>query len=142
MRKLSSLLVALGLLVSGGCAKQPEAEAPTPEKVGKAPAKAGEESTAAKISKVVFLDQKECCDCTRERQAKTWGALQSVIKEMKPTPVVEVVHRDTQPEDAAMFLDLEPVMVSPGLYFFGGDGVLTDTLQGELTAAQILKVME
>ena len=142
MRRLFSLLVALGLLVSGGCAKQAETEAPTPEKVAEGSAKTGDKRTAAKIAKIIFLDQKECCDCTRERQAKTWDALQSAIKGMNPIPVVEIVHRDTQPDDAGMFLDLEPIMVSPGLYFFGGDGLLKDTLQGELTEAQILKVMQ
>ena len=139
------MLIVVVLCFSCGCAKPSEAEAPAPaekKKAEAAPAQAGDEKAAPKVAKIVFLDQKECCNCTRERQKKTWNALQAVIDKMEPKPVVEVVHRDTEPEEAQLFLDLEPTMVSPGLYFFGGDGLLVDTLQGELTEAQILKVMD
>lgn len=141
--KLPSVIFCSVLIsVVMGCEKPAEKAAPATEKEQKAPSQKDEQKVGSKIGKIVFLDQKECCNCTRERQARTWDALQAVIEKMEPKPAVETVHRDTQPEDAQMFLDLEPTMVSPGLYFFGVDGLLVDTLQGELTEAQILKLME
>ncbi len=142
MKKPATVLIFTALCFLAGCAKPPETRESAVAAEQKAEGQAGEQKAGPKIAKVVFLDQKECCDCTRERQNRSWNALQAVVTKMEPAPTVEVVHRDTEPEAGSMFLDLEPIMVSPGLYFFGADGLLVETLQGELTEAQILKVME
>ena len=94
------------------------------------------------IATIVFVDQENCCDCTRERQEATWESLQTALGTIDAPPKVEVVHLDTQAEDAQLYLDLKPIMVAPGLYFFDGAEVLSEMLQGELSVEQIARVIK
>ncbi len=99
------------------------------------------EVAGATVATVVYVDQESCCDCTRERQDKTWANLQAVLGAMEVSPKVQVVHLDTQAEDAQLYLDLKPIMVPPGLYFFDGNEVLAEMIQGELSQEQIGKAL-
>jgi len=92
------------------------------------------------VAKIVFLDQEQCCDCTRERIDGTWSELTAALGEGSEVPV-ERIHNDTQEDLARPYLDLRPMMVAPGLYFLDPDGGLIEMLQGELTQAQITAVL-
>jgi len=90
----------------------------------------------------VFVDQENCCDCTGKRQAATWKNLQDALGGVAKPPPVEVVHLDSQADQARVYLDLKPVMVPPGLYFFDEEGVLAEMLQGEVTREQLEKALQ
>ena len=134
-----TFLVALSVVYASGCSGKKTA--PEPEKLESA-SKALDAAAGGEIGSVVFVDQENCCDCTRTRQAATWANLQSVLGTMTTPPKVELVHLDTQSEDAQLYLDLKPIMVSPGLYFFDGSEVLVEMLQGEVTVEQIGRVLQ
>jgi hypothetical protein len=130
------ILVFFALLLTGCVKQQPAAEGePAPSLGADGVATAG-----SKIMSVVYVDQESCCDCTRERQDRTWSNLQAAIGAMKSPPKIEVVHLDTEAESVQLYLDLKPIMVPPGLYFFDGSEVLVEMLQGELSREQIEKV--
>lgn len=138
--KIAALLLGLFLFACGGepTGASGEPVAPTDEAASSSPEPAGE--AAMVVAKIVFLDQKECCDCTRARIDGTWAELQVALGTDAPLPV-ERIHMDTQPTAAEPFLALRPTMVPPGLYFLDADGALVEMLQGELTEAQIASMI-
>lgn len=96
---------------------------------------AAAEASAA-VARIVFVDQEECCACTRDRTDATWAALQGALGSQPQVPV-ERIHSDTQAEAAGPYLAMQPMMVVPGLYFLDAEGQLVEMLQGELTAEAI-----
>lgn len=128
-----ALLVVSGVLVSG-CGNAP-AGTPPAVKSGAAVA-----STAPALAKIVFVDQEECCNCTRDRIDATWKAIMDAVGEPPVVPV-ERIHSDTQPELAAEYTTFKPIMVMPAVYFVGADGSVLEMLQGELRAVQIIQTM-
>lgn len=135
---LLSTLLALGLL---GCTAENPAATVTP-----APASASRPATkqpapvAATIARIVFVDKKQCCDCTRDRIAKSWKALTDAMGS-PPSPPVERIHLDTQAARAAPYIKQRAIMVPPAIYFFDQQGKLVQMLQGELKSAQIKKIL-
>ena len=95
-----------------------------------------EPTAAADVARIVFIDQEECCECTRKRTDATWAALNEALEGRADVPV-ERVHSDSQEAQAQPYLDMRPMMVVPGLYFLDAEGDLVEMLQGELTAEQI-----
>lgn len=130
------LLGAVGLLIGCG-GKRNESNPAAP---GKAAARS-DSNSARVVAAVVYVDVENCCDCTRDRQAATWANLQSALRAMSNPPRVEVVHLDTQSDGAQLYLDLKPLMVPPGLYFFDDSEVLVEMLQGEVATDQIVQVL-
>jgi len=113
-------VLGLGLAACGGA----KADAPA------------ESTTAAEVARIVFIDQEECCECTRERTDATWAALSQALETSATVPV-ERIHSDSQKTEAQPYLDMRPMMVVPGIYFLDADGGLIEMLQGEQTAEQI-----
>jgi len=109
---------------------------------GKASPNAAPTAPGGKVKRVVFLDTQECCDCTRNRQDASWSVLQQVLDELPVKPLMETIHVDTQAGKAAVYIDLEPVMVTPGLYFFDHSEILIQMIQGEVTREQIEKIVK
>jgi hypothetical protein len=140
-----ALLIGIALNSCGG--KKTTEKNPLPGQ-GKQPAKVAgtgqeaEQTSSSTVKRVVFVDQQEACDCTQERQVKSWNNLQAALAGMESPPIVEVVHFDTQAEDAQMYLDLKPIMVSPGIYFFDGKEELIEGLQGEVTSVQVTTILQ
>jgi hypothetical protein len=130
-------LLFFSLLLVGCAKQQPAAEA----EQAASPGADGRATAGSQIMSVVYVDQESCCDCTRERQDKTWGNLQAALGTVENPPKIEVVHLDTEAESAQLYVDLKPIMVPPGLYFFDGSEVLVEMLQGELSQEQIEKVL-
>lgn len=90
------------------------------------------------ISRVVFVDQEQCCDCTQDRIDVTWEALSTAIEDEDIQ--IERFHRDTQETAVAPFQEMRPIMVVPAVYFLDPEGNLVEQLQGELTVEQIRAV--
>lgn len=98
-------------------------------------------STTKPVAKIVFLDKENCCKCTGERTEKSWNALQAALKAKTASVPVERVHVDTQAEQAGTYKALKPMVTVPALYFLDADGNLVDMLQGEVTQAQVEKLL-
>lgn len=90
----------------------------------------------AVLARLVFIDQENCCQCTRDRIESSWAALESVNASVGGLPV-ERIHKDTESELAAIYVDRRPVMVIPGIYFIGSDNNILELLQGEVRTDQI-----
>lgn len=95
-----------------------------------------------RIGRIVFLDKENCCNCTRTRQDATWANLQEALRDINSKPDVEVVHVDTQGERAGEYRDLEPTMVTPGMYFFDQDDAYLELLQGDISTDQIRRMLK
>lgn len=98
-------------------------------------------STLKPVAKIVFVGMEECCKCTRERTARSWGALQAALKGKFASAPVARVHVDTQADQAAKYKAMKPMVAIPALYFLDADGNLLDLLQGEVTQAQVEKLL-
>ena len=137
------LLVVAGLLAGCNPGKGPPASA----KGAKAPATKGEPAPKVEglapdaVHRIVLLEKKDCCDCTNERQAKVRDLLQARIEKLAHKPVVETIYTDADADTAQLYLDIKPVMVTPGIYFFDGTDTLKEFLQGELTDKQLLELL-
>lgn len=128
-----SILVA-SCVVFAGCGNAPAGTTP----VGKPAATTPSEGPA--LAKIVFVDQVECCNCTKNRIDATWKALTEAVGEPPVIPV-ERIHSDTQPDLAAEYTTFKPIMVMPAVYFVGADGSVLEMLQGELRTVQIIETL-
>jgi hypothetical protein len=127
------LAAGLGvLLITGACVDQ-ATPAPTarPEASASAPA-----AVKVPVAKVVFVGQKECCDCTRDRIQKSWAALEQALAG-KPGIVVERLDLDGDSSRVAEIETLGKIMVVPGVYLLSADGKLIRLLQGEVSREQV-----
>lgn len=126
------LILLLGFL--GGCQ---ESRASAEEAATAAEAlSAKPPQDAAVTTRIIFVDKEHGCECTQKRVDTGWSALQTALAG-KPTPTVERLHLDTQPDQVAPYRTLRPMMAVPALYFVSATGGLVELLQGEVTPAQI-----
>lgn len=88
------------------------------------------------VSRIVFVDQEQACQCTQSAISASWTAVQSAVGEGGSVQV-ERVHRDTQSDQAAPYGQLRPMVTVPGIYFLDSSGALVEMLQGEVTEAQV-----
>jgi len=112
------------------CAGDPT---PAPGAVAAAP--------ASRVVQVVFVEKENCCQCTRTRQENSWKSLQDALGASGVSVDVVKVYVDTQSDAAQVYLDMRPLMATPGLYFLDGSGFLVELLQGEVAQAQIENVL-
>lgn len=142
MNHVASLFILLSL--GTGTAGCNESRASTEGKATVIKAASAASTTAGptqlQVTKVVFIDKQEACDCTRARVTKGWDALQAALGG-KPTPNIERLYVDTQPEQVQPYRAMRPMMAVPALYFLNANGSLVDQLQGEFSAAQIQAVL-
>lgn len=96
---------------------------------------------AAPVARIVFLDKEDACDCTRQRIAGTWAALQAALGTPASLPV-ERIHVDTQAALAQTYTLVRPLLVAPGVYLLDANDAVIDVLQGEVTSAQIAAKLE
>ncbi|MFH1131838.1 MAG: hypothetical protein V1754_10915 [Pseudomonadota bacterium] len=92
------------------------------------------------VARIVFVGQKQACDCTRNRIETTWNTLSGVIKNRSNIPVKRI-ERDVDTQEAQKMNNLRPLMVVPGIYFFDKQDGLLELLQGEVAKDQIEKVI-
>ncbi len=94
---------------------------------------AGVAASDAKVASVVFIDKQDACDCTRKRADDSYASLESALGAGASIPV-DRIYIDSDKERAAPYLEMQAVMVIPGIYFLDGKGGLVAMLQGEQTA--------
>lgn len=99
-----------------------------------------QEKANDKVVSIVFVGQKQACDCTRNRIETTWNTLTEVLKK-KPELPVKRIARDVDVEEAENMAVLKPLMVAPGIYFLGAQDDIVDLLQGEVSKEQIESVI-
>lgn len=135
-------LLLVSLLALSGCSKgSADSEAPAQKQAKTQSGKSGNgEPVVVGVAKIVMLDKEECCECTGARQKASLDAMKSVIEARGSKATLEVIHLDTQPDEAQPYLAMKPLMVPPGMYFLDASGNLLELLQGEVTAEQIEQV--
>jgi len=94
----------------------------------------------AKVTRIVFIDKKDACDCTRKRADDSWASLAEALGDGAKIPV-ERIYIDTEEDRAAPFLALQKLMVIPGIYFLDDNGNLVAMLQGEQTASKLASAL-
>ena len=130
---VSLALVATVLVV--GC-NSPGQAAPAPG--GSSTASAAQ--TTGAVARIVFVGQHEACDCTKNRIATTWKALETALADRKDLPV-ERLELDVDAAKVDPYEQLQALMTAPGLYLLDDNGKLVKMLQGELTVAQISRAL-
>ena len=99
------------------------------------------DNAGAQVSRIVFVGQKDACQCTRDRIDASWAALETVLSR-HPTVLVERVQEDVDTARVEECAKLKPIMVVPGIYFLNEKGKLVELLQGEVNAEQVTAVLE
>ena len=135
--RVLSMLVALSFAAASGCGDgQPSAPAPA---ATAEPTAAGQVGTA--VSKIVFVGQKDACECTRKRIDSGWSALSAVLAE-HPQIQVEKIQLDVESKRYDELDDLRSLLVAPGIYCFDGSGKLVELLQGEVEEYKIAELLK
>lgn len=117
------------IIVVAGCEKD-AVEAPA----------AKQENPGTRVASIVFVGQKDACQCTRDRIDASWAALEAALGR-QPAVQVERIQEDVDTARADEFAGLKPVIVVPGIYFLDEKGKLVELLQGEVTADQVAAVL-
>lgn len=105
------------------------------------PAGALKKKPGEKVAKIVFVGQKDACDCTLNRVKETWGALQFALKNHSSVKV-ERLAKDVHEARVKSLRSQRKFMVLPALYFFNPEGKLVAMLEGELKPDQIAKNLD
>ena len=139
MRHFTYSLVALLVVVlvsSAGCgqASGESNNSPSPAHATKQPATSS--PGESNVARIVFIDQEQACECTRNRIEGSWTALQAALGEGSGI-AVERIHRDTQEEQAEEYRMLRPMVTVPGIYLLDENGAIIELLQGEVTETQV-----
>ncbi len=83
------------------------------------------------VARIVFLDQKDACPCTRNRIDAGWKALELALG---PTPAVPVerLYVDADKARADAYIAMYPLTRLPGVFLLDGEGrpvkVLSETI--------------
>lgn len=101
-----------------------------------APVGALKKKPGEKVGKIVFVGQKDACDCTASRVKESWNALQFVLQKHKSVKV-ERIALDVDRDRVKSLRKQRRFLVVPALYFFNPDGKLVAMLEGELDPNQI-----
>ncbi|MFC1655139.1 hypothetical protein ACFL2F_04970 [Myxococcota bacterium] len=99
------------------------------------------EKTKAQVSRIVFVGMKDACQCTRDRIAASWAALEAVLGRDPAIPV-ERIQEDVDAAKADEYAKLKAIIVVPGIYFLDEKGKLVELLQGEVSPKQVTAVLQ
>jgi hypothetical protein len=135
------LLTALVVLSSSGC-KEKNTEPNALPKAAKLPTepKAVEE-TQGRIESIVFVGQKEACECTKNRIDVSWKVLQDTLKDGPQIPIKRI-QLDVDGEEAKKLNEQKPLVVAPGIYFLDAKKSVVALLQGEVRVDQIIPLLQ
>lgn len=141
MKKIFCFSVLFFALFFLGCARSEVEDAKPPAEAVPKPAKAIQSTPTSSIAKIVFVGQKQACNCTRDRIDRTWKTLQESLGGRKDI-AIESIELDVD-EDRYDEMDrLQSMIVPPGLYFFDSNDKFVKMLQGELEAGQIAEALK
>ncbi len=131
----SLAMLFFALVVSAGCgrASGESNNVPSPAPATKQPVVPSPGESA--VARIVFVDQEQACECTRNRIDGSWTALQAALGEGSAIQV-ERIHRDTQEERAEEYRMLRPMVTVPGIYLLDENGAIVELLQGAVTEEQ------
>ncbi|MCP4676069.1 MAG: cytochrome c biogenesis protein CcdA [Deltaproteobacteria bacterium] len=138
MRRGAGVLIILvgAFFVYDSLAKHQEVEPAVEEKATQTET----QPQKSRVSKIVFIGQKQACECTRNRIDETWKALESAL-EGGPALPVERLHLDVDEEKTEKYHEMRALMVAPGIYFFNESGKLFEMLQGEVRVDEFAEVL-
>ena len=99
------------------------------------------EAPTGPVARIVFIGQRESCDCTRKRIAGSWAALSEALAG-RDLPV-ERLYADLKEEreEVDMYHAMEPMIVAPGIYFLDAQNQLVEAFQGEVSAQEFRAVL-
>jgi hypothetical protein len=141
--KIAVLNVMVFIILLAACdRKKPPADTPRPEAPTCGPVDTGGNcipTGQATVTKIVFIGMAEACPCTKRSIDGTWKALNQA-NSSAGVPV-ERIHIDTEEQKVEPYKSLRPMDTVPALYFLDGKGALVEMLQGEVTSAEIAKVL-
>jgi hypothetical protein len=133
------ILLATAVVAGCGQSSTPPGEA-TPAKA-KAPVARAEPAPENRgVAKIVFVGQKDACECTRKRVDDSLAALEKALSGRTDIPV-EKLELDVDKAEVAVYQELGAIMVAPAIYLLDGSGGLVEMLQGAVTPDQILVAM-
>ena len=124
----------------GGCDKETPAPLKKGGSVTTTPQAAQSPARDPDVVKIVFVGQKQACDCTRTRIDNAWATLKNTLEAKHDIPV-ERIELDVDEDEADKMNNLRPLMVAPGIYFFDVNENVVEMLQGEVTAEQVEKAI-
>ncbi len=99
------------------------------------------QSSNTNVARIVFVDQKQACDCTRKRIDGSWAALQAALGAHKDIPV-ERIHMDTDQSRVEPYEEMRAIMVLPAIYLLDVSGKLLDMVQGEVTTDNFDRILQ
>ena len=138
--KLGTIIFALCIFLAFGCGKEIKASE-KPDNANVPPSNTNAKTVKkSDVVKIVFVGQKDACECTRTRIDTTWNTLQEVL-DGRDDISVERIQLDVEEEQADKLDDLRSMMVAPGIYFFDENEHLLEMLQGEVAPEQISKIL-
>ncbi len=129
-------LVALTFAMAG-CDRTQAAPAPA---VGAA-STAQAATAQPKATKVVFVGKQGACECTKAAIDASWTALQKALGTPAKLPVQEL-KVDLEGEKVEPFRRQKPILALPAIYFVDAKDSVMESLQGEVTEAQISEVLK
>ena len=135
------LLTVLVVLISPGCKEKTTEPNPLPKAAGPSQEPAAVEEMRGRIESIVFVGQKEACECTRNRIDVSWKALQDTLKDGPQIPVKRI-QLDVDGEEAKKLNEQKPLVVAPGIYFLDAKEVVIALLQGEVRVDQIMSLLQ
>ena len=141
-RKINRLMIVLAALAAAAMMLSACANNAAKAEPKENAASAQKESSAKPVARIVFVDKENCCQCTAERTAKSWKALEEALAVKTPAIPIERIHFDTQASLAEKYKAMKPIVAVPALYFLDADGGLVGMLQGEVTKAQVESVLK
>jgi len=98
-------------------------------------------SSGGSVGRIIFVGQKDACQCTRDRIDTSWAALEAVLGR-EPAVPVERIQLDVDAAKAEEYAKLKAIIVVPGIYFLDEKGKLVELLQGEVSPKQVTAVLQ
>ena len=140
MTKYNVAATVLVFCISSGCKQesQPERDIASVKVKNTTPSQKPMSNT--KVSKIVFIGQKDACECTLKRVNSSMAALEEALGDRGDIPV-EKLNLDVDQTKAERYQKLKPILVPPAIYLLDSSGGLVEMLQGEITPDQLLIAM-
>jgi hypothetical protein len=139
----ASTLLAVLLAGAALWSVRPESTASAQEGSGPSkasPARPSGAEASTKVAKIVFIGKEIACQCTRDRVAGSWSALQKALGGRRDIRV-ERVQADRQRAEFDRYTAMRSIVTLPAVFFLDGAGALVEMLQGEISTEQFQRAL-